>query len=396
MEAGHAGRCRHNRVEWCRQAHYPRRNSRSSVQLSQRIPSKAPDERHTFFAGDRHTCRDRSLHGSEGRCGYHEGLRTPDDIGVPSVVVDDLSGVVCGYHLALLRPARDLKSNFLLHYLQSNSAKRHFLRTANGLTRFGLGLRAISSLPLPLLSSDEQAAIALILDAVATALERAQVALARAQDLRRGLLQSAFEFVLSKEPKKRSEAGVIPQSWDAIKGKDIFVIVTGGCSSVDALRLPRDGAAPDAWFMKVDDFNLPSNRRKIIRTKIGFRAADNRFFKLHPPGTLIIAKRGAAILKNRVRVTAVPIALDPNLMALQVLPGIRPEFLRCQLEWRNLSRYVESSGVPQLNNKDLYPRYFLKAPDELQQQIVETIATVEGYEDALVAKCEAYENLRNR
>ena len=81
-------------------------------------------------------------------------------------------------------------------------------------------------------------------------------------------------------------------------------------------------------------------------------------------------------------------------MALKVLPGIRPEFLRCQLEWRNLSRYVESSGVPQLNNKDLYPRYFLRAPDEDQRQIIETITAAEAHEDALFAKCEACEALK--
>jgi type I restriction enzyme S subunit len=240
----------------------------------------------------------------------------------------------------------------------------------------------------------EQAAIAHILDTTDTALERTRAALDRARDLRRGLLQAAFGFVRSTEPKKHTDAGLIPESWDAIKGKHAFLIVTGGFSSVDALRLPRHNETPDAWFMKVDDFNLPSNRRKIVGTKIGFRGADNRMFKLHPPGTVVIAKRGAAILKNRVRITAVPIALDPNLMALQGLPGMRPEFLRCQLDWRNLSRYVESSGVPQLNNKDLYPRYFLRAPDDQQQQIVGTIAAAEAHEDALVAKCEAFEVLK--
>jgi hypothetical protein len=81
-------------------------------------------------------------------------------------------------------------------------------------------------------------------------------------------------------------------------------------------------------------------------------------------------------------------------MALQVLPGVRPEFLRCQLEWRNLSRYIESSGVPQLNNKDLYPRYFLIAPDDCQRQIIEINAAAEVHEDALIAKCQAYEALK--
>lgn len=220
------------------------------------------------------------------------------------------------------------------------------------------------------------------------------MAVDRARDLRRGLLQAAFEFAFSKEPKKHTDAGLIPQSWDAIKGKHAFAVVTGGSSSVDALRLPRNGEVPDAWFMKVDDFNLPANRRRILGTKIGFRAADNHIFKLHPPGTVVIAKRGAAILKNRVRTTAVPIALDPNLIALAALPGMRPDFLRCQLDWRNLSRYVENSGVPQLNNKDLYPRYFLRAPDDQQRKIIEMVSAAEAHEDALIAKSEAFEALK--
>jgi type I restriction enzyme S subunit len=342
-----------------------------------------------------------------------EGLRGgahvyTEDTHLPSVGADDsvliadgsksgfaVRGVagVLGSTLLGFRAREGTHPSFLFHLLSSLFPFLNAATTGTAVPHLDQDLLCRLPLSVPR-DPDERAAIARVLDAADTALQRTHAAVERAQDLRRGLLQAAFEFALSKEPKKRSDAGLIPQSWDAIKGKNAFVIVTGGCSSVDALRLPRNGEAPDAWFMKVDDFNLPSNRRTIVHTKIGFPAADNRIFKLHPPGTLIIAKRGAAILKNRVRTTAVPIALDPNLMALQVLPGIRPEFLRCQLGWRNLSRYVESSGVPQLNNKDLYPRYFLRAPDEHQRQIVETIAAAEAHEDALVAKCEAYEALK--
>lgn len=250
--------------------------------------------------------------------------------------------------------------------------------------------RVTFPLPLP----DEQAAIARVLDAVDTALERTRSAIARARELRRGLLQTCFEFRSSCEQTKDTDAGRIPQSWDAIKGKQAFVILTGGCSSVDAIRLPREGEIPDAWFMKVDDFNAPVNRRCITRTKIGFRTIDNPDFKVLPLETIVIAKRGAAILKNRVRTTAAPVAIDPNLMALQALPGMCPRFLKYQLEWRKLSRYCESSGIPQLNNKDLYPRYFLRAPTDKQQQIVETIAAADAYEDALIGKRDAFEVLK--
>ena len=199
---------------------------------------------------------------------------------------------------------------------------------------------------------------------------------------------------MTSEPKHDTDAGRIPRSWEALKGRQAFTVLTGGNSSVHALKPLRGDDVADAWFMKVDDFNLPANLRQIVTTQIGFVADKNPSFKLLPLGTIIIAKRGAAILKNRVRTAAVPVALDPNLMALKVRDDILPDFFRYQLEWRNLARYIESSGVPQLNNKDLYPRWFVRAPEEQQQEIVVIISAAEQHEDALHSKLTALESLK--
>jgi len=247
---------------------------------------------------------------------------------------------------------------------------------------------------VPKPSKDEQAAIARVLDAVDTAIERTHIAIEKAQATRLALMQAAFHYEMTSESKYDTEAGRIPQSWEALKGRQAFTILTGGNSSVQALKPLRGEDIADAWFMKVDDFNLPVNLRKIVTTQIGFVADKNPSFKLLPLGTIIIAKRGAAILKNRVRISAVPIALDPNLMALTVRDDILPDFFRYQLEWRNLTRYIESSGVPQLNNKDLYPRWFVRAPEEQQQEIVTIISTAEQHEDALHNKLAALEQLK--
>jgi type I restriction enzyme S subunit len=207
-------------------------------------------------------------------------------------------------------------------------------------------------------------------------------------------MQAAFNFELTSEVQQDTDAGRIPKSWQALKGKQAFSVLTGGNSSVNALRPLRNEDVADAWFMKVDDFNLPANQRQIVTTQIGFVGRKNPTFKLLPIGTIVIAKRGAAILKNRVRTTAVPIALDPNLMALRVRDDILPEFFRYQVEWRNLARYVESSGVPQLNNKDLCPRWFVRAPEDQQREIVELIAAAECHEDALRSKLQSLEALK--
>ncbi len=109
---------------------------------------------------------------------------TPDDIGIPALVVEDLPDTICGYHLAVIRPDEGVEPSFLCYHLQSDATKRHFLRTATGLTRFGLSVRAIASLPIVLPPRDEQAAIARILDAVDAAIQRTRGAAARARTCR--------------------------------------------------------------------------------------------------------------------------------------------------------------------------------------------------------------------
>ncbi len=293
------------------------------------------------------------------------------------------------------RPDSKLRSDYFFRWLSTEQVQSYLSASAEGTTELkNLSLSFFNQMVIPVPPLEEQTAIVGILDAVDTALQRTREAADHARKLVRALLQSSFEFSGSQGPWKDTHAGRIPLNWDMINGRQAFTIVASGCTNVDALRLPQYDEPPDAWFMKVDDFNDPANRRAILHTKVGFRKQENGAFRVLPVGTVVIAKRGAAIMKNRVRTTAVPIALDPNLMALQAQAGIHPEFLRLQLEWRNLSRYVEDSGVPQLNNKDLYPRYFYRAPHSRQLEIINIVGSAEQAEDATVAKCAAIEQLK--
>lgn len=284
---------------------------------------------------------------------------------------------------------------FFFRWLRTEQVQSYLSASSEGSTGLSnLSHSFFRKMAIAFPQEDEQAAIARVLDAVDAAIDRAREGVEKAQATRLSLMQAAFHCEMIAEPKHDTEAGRIPQSWQALKGKQAFSVLTGGNSSVYAIKPLRGDDKADAWFMKVDDFNLPANARRIVTTQIGFVAHKNPSFKLLPTGTIIIAKRGAAILKNRVRTTAVPIALDPNLMALKVRDDILPEFFRYQLEWRNLARYVESSGVPQLNNKDLYPRWFVRAPEDQQKEIIAVIAAAEQQEDALRRKLGALKQLK--
>lgn len=88
-----------------------------------------------------------------------------NDIGVPSLVECSAPDLVCGYHLALLRPHRKLlKGGYGLYALQIHSIAYQFHVRANGVTRFGLSQNAIKDVKIPVPPLDEQAAIVRVID----------------------------------------------------------------------------------------------------------------------------------------------------------------------------------------------------------------------------------------
>lgn len=88
------------------------------------------------------------------------------DIAVPALVVESADDLVCGYHLAVVRPDPSrLDSAFLLRAFQSSAVNEQFRVASNGVTRFGLPKSAIGEAIVPLPSFQEQRAIVAFLDA---------------------------------------------------------------------------------------------------------------------------------------------------------------------------------------------------------------------------------------
>ena len=87
-----------------------------------------------------------------------------NDIAVPAVVTEELTDVVCGYHLALIKPQPGLDGRFLARQFSAIGVRDQFRLAANGITRFGLGGGAIRTGLFPVAPIDEQQAIVDFLD----------------------------------------------------------------------------------------------------------------------------------------------------------------------------------------------------------------------------------------
>ena len=88
-----------------------------------------------------------------------------DDIAIPALVAEELPGVICGYHLALIRPrSKRITGDFLAWLHRSKQFRAQYEAKAVGVTRFGLSQYAFRSALIPLPPIDEQVRINAYLD----------------------------------------------------------------------------------------------------------------------------------------------------------------------------------------------------------------------------------------
>ena len=156
---------------------------------------------------------------------------TWDDIGVPALVHYEAPDLVCGYHLAILRPRQSIIcGDFLLRALQSQGVAAQHYVSANGITRFGLSHDAIKSVWIALPPLEEQAAIARFLDHFDRLTRRYIRAQRRLIELlaeqKQALIQQAVTRGLDPDVKLKPSGiewlGKTPVHWDERPAKHFF------------------------------------------------------------------------------------------------------------------------------------------------------------------------------
>ncbi len=107
--------------------------------------------------------REFSLH--RGDVLITKDSESPDDIGIPAYVSFSDEQILCGYHLAQIRPdPQRLYARFLYWWMASDTMREELSSRANGITRFGLKLESIAAALVRLPPVEEQRAIADFLD----------------------------------------------------------------------------------------------------------------------------------------------------------------------------------------------------------------------------------------
>lgn len=264
---------------------------------------------------------------------------TADDIGVPALVKSTADDLVCGYHLSILRAdRRRMIGPFLYWHLLSKKSQEDFGNAANGVTRYGLTLGGIKSIPINVPDLATQREIADFLDR-----ETARIDL---------LMEKKQRLVALLGEKVRSDIHDLFHSLDAEtwRIRHLGKVKNGAGFPVEL----QGDASNEIPFFKVKHLAVNGLDQRITESDDTITKETARTLRatVFPSGTIVFAKIGAALLLGRFSMLGVEGCIDNNLAAFVVNERlVDPDYLLLCFERFEMQLMVQAGAVPSLSTE---------------------------------------------
>lgn len=289
-----------------------------------------------------------------------------DDIAIPAIVDENGLGLVCGYHLAILRPKQDdIYPPYLFWSLNSKPVREHFSNHAKGVTRFGLTIQGIGSAPIFLPDFEAQRRIADCLDRQTARID----SLMRQKNHLIGLLGEKVRASLVERIRHLRAPSRRLRLLGSLKNGVGFPVAEQG---------NPHGEIPFFKVKHLTEAAFPSRLTKA-EDYVSREVAGRLGATIFPAGTIVFAKIGAALLLSRFTVLGSRSCIDNNMSAFVPNAGVLdPEYARLAFSTIPMARYANPGAVPSLNTT-AFLEHAIKVPSITEQKsfVAETIATVE-------------------
>lgn len=255
---------------------------------------------------------------------------TADDIAVSAYVPEHLPGVVCGYHLSMIRPYPHVSGAFIKRLFDSAYTKGRLATLANGLTRVGLGQYQLDNLELPIPPLKEQEQIVDFLDRetakIDSLIEEQQKLIELLKEKRQAVISHAVTKGLNPsaamKPSGIEWIGDIPAHWELVPLKYLISLRSGGTPSKANINY-WDGDIPWASSKDIKREELCDTEDHITSLAIEEKAAD-----LIEPNSLLVVVRGMILSHSfPVAKAIVPMAINQDLKAIRPRMGLEVDYL---------------------------------------------------------------------
>ena len=247
---------------------------------------------------------------------------TADDIAISAYVPQSLPGVVCGYHLSLIRPREGIDGRFIKRLFDSHFARATLGIAANGLTRYGLSQYPLDNFELPLPPAGEQTAIATFLDRetakIDTLVADYRTLIELLQEKRQAVISHAVTKGLDPTvPLKDSGVewlGDVPEHWEVGSVRRFSASVETGSTPLTYKPLDEGDGVMD-WFTPGDfDGSVVLSRAAKRLSKAALEAREAPVF---PANCVLVVSIGATL--GKVGYCGVECSANQQINA--VIPG---------------------------------------------------------------------------
>lgn len=305
----------------------------------------------------------------------------------------------------VLSPRPDTVPRFLYHLACSHDVRGRAAARMEGSTGRQRVPEEVFSrrLLVPLPHRDEQAAIARVLDAVDTALECTRVAVERAHEVKRAILQQFFYGALGETAYADRPRQKLPTGWSLIPAQQLLAME------------PKNGVSPEASAQPpgIPTFSIAAIRDGRVdldsQKNLKYARIDERIAKRYQiaTGDVLIVRGnanpdlvGKAGMVGHFPATCIyPDIAKRVVFRTTGAQKVSPEF--AVLAWNHdlvhnqvLRRAKTSNGTLKINNRDVNQVVMPVPPDGDQAQLVMGAAALDAQMDALAAVERAYEQLK--
>ena len=302
-----------------------------------------------------------------------------NDIAVPAVVGEDLSDVLCGFHLAHITPGPDLDGRFLARQFAAIGARDQFHVAANGITRFGLGGDAIRGSLFAIPPIHEQRVIADFLDRETAKIDalvaRKERLIELLQEKHTALITRAVTRGLDPSvPMKDSGVewlGEIPAHWELMPLKRILRRCDYGIS--ESLGGSGDIRVLTMAHVQGGEIILPDDGSiDAVDPRLVLESGDILFNRTN--SRELVAKVGIFRGHRRAQVT-----FASYLVRLTARDNVEAEWLNYLLNSTGLLGMARSMALLSVNQANLnptkYQRIFVPMPERSEQRRITDFAT---------------------
>ena len=177
----------------------------------------------------------------------------------------------------------------------------------------------------------------------------------------------------------------LPQGWEVVTLSKV-VQINSGIALPSIFKDKEYFNGGEIPFYKVAQMNNHHSLMTTAELYFSEVIAKKEKIKIFPKGSILIPKRGGAILTNKKRMLIVDASYDSNIMGLKAINKVlSDEFLFAFLESIDLAKFVDTTTIPQINNKHIDMMDIPLPPLEEQRRIVGKLDGLFGKIDKSIA-----------